>query len=94
MQLNYWSQKTIDLIMGQLPKQRELFKQEYSHALINQQDFDLHCGFRFYNDERVLRNMQFKYTEENALVDTAQKMQYTLLGLASADHWYTFEKEY
>jgi hypothetical protein len=89
-----FTQKTIDLIIKELPDQRMIFKKEYSHALKNYHDFMIELGYRFYDNDRVIRSLESNHTEEVLLKEFNNLIQKTLMSLASADYYYSYEKQW
>lgn len=71
---------------------RIIIKNEFNSAIENKDN--LHIGTRFRSNDQVLWTLQSNVTEKEFLKDPSVYIQRVLLGALSADHWYTYEKQW
>ena len=87
-----YHQKTITMITKKLPELRTTFSKEFSTAIDDRDDLLL--GTRYYSDDQILLVTQCNIPEDEFLENPDHFLMRVLLGAASTDYYYTFEKQW
>lgn len=67
---------------------------DFSNLLLNGLKGDFEFGNRYYDNETVLDRIESAATEYEFLENPDGWVMDALRDCASADHWYTYEKQY
>lgn len=75
-----------------VPLEQEKFKNANADSLGRHGGF--HLGYRFRSINRIIDRILSKTTIEDMLARKSEWIQAALTDCASADHWYTYEKDW
>lgn len=90
----YSAKTKANIVDNLLPKAREIFSKEYSHALENCHWYQLVRGRRFYDDSTILWSLESNFSEEEFNKNSAHCLNEILRGACGTDYYYTYEKEW
>lgn len=88
-----YDDNTIEILMSMIDDCRVEFEREFKNAILDPKQ-ELYMGTRYNTDDQILWVLRSNVSENDFINNPKHYIFRVLLGACSADHWYTFEKDW